>query len=171
KNVLRLRNGGSVPLGAYGYLIAGEEAASQADAPFDFAVTPSSSGGTHAGLGYFYHRSITKLVGVACDPENGQYERLVELSDGLDEITGLNKGMKEQDFDVRFGYYGPGYGVPGEQGDAAMDYLMRKEGILLDPIYSGKTFAGLMDLVKTGEIGGRVLFWHTGGLPTLFAGG
>ncbi|MCH8977613.1 MAG: hypothetical protein IH945_00005 [Armatimonadetes bacterium] len=64
-----------------------------------------------------------------------------------------------------------GVAVPKTMIDAAMDYLMRKEGVLLDPIYSGKTFAGLMDLVKTGEICGRVLFWHTGGLPTLFAGG
>ena len=171
KKVLRLRNGGSVPLGAYGYLVAGEEAVEQADASFNFAITPSSSGGTHAGLGYFYHGSVTKLVGIACDPENGQYERLIELAAGLDEITGSKKTMTEDDFDVRFGYYGPGYGVPGEQGDAALDYLMRTEGVLLDPIYSGKTFAGLLDMVRSGEVGGRVLFWHTGGLPTLFAGG
>ena len=52
-----------------------------------------------------------------------------------------------------------------------MKYLVEQEGILLDPIYSAKAFAGLLDLARKGELGGRVVFWHTGGLPTLFATG
>jgi 1-aminocyclopropane-1-carboxylate deaminase/D-cysteine desulfhydrase-like pyridoxal-dependent ACC family enzyme len=94
---------------------------------------------------------------------------LAELAVGLDDLVRLGRKMSPQDFDFRLGYYGPGYGVHGEEGDAAIEYLVKQEGILLDPIYTGKAFAGLLDLARKGEIGGRVLFWHTGGLPTLFA--
>jgi 1-aminocyclopropane-1-carboxylate deaminase/D-cysteine desulfhydrase-like pyridoxal-dependent ACC family enzyme len=87
----------------------------------------------------------------------------------LDALTGADKRMSEADFDLRLGYVGAGYGVPSPAGEEAFDWLWRKEGVLLDPVYSAKAFSGLLDLARKGEIEGRVLFWHTGGLPTLFA--
>ena len=55
-------------------------------------------------------------------------------------------------------------------GAAAIALMARREGILLDPVYTGKAFAGLIDMARSNEISGRVLFWHTGGFPTLLAG-
>lgn len=169
KKVLRWPNGGSTPLGAYGYYKAGEEADAQIADPFDFVFAPSSSGATHAGLAYYYHGSQQHLIGISCDPEPDMDIHVAHLARGLDEIVGRGVKMKREDIDFRMGYQGPGYGVHGEEGDAAFDYLMKMEGVLLDPIYSAKTFAGLLDLARRKEISGRVLFWHTGGLPTLFA--
>lgn len=169
KRVMRLPNGGSTPLGAYAYYRAGQEADEQCTEPFDYVVTPSSSGGTHAGLGYFYHGHRSHLIGISCDPDPGLVDVMAELAQGLDSIVGRNLKMTPDDFDFRMAYYGPGYGVASDEGQAAMDYLIAKEGILLDPVYTSKAFAGLLDLARKQEISGRVLFWHTGGLPTLFA--
>ncbi|MEX2242842.1 MAG: pyridoxal-phosphate dependent enzyme [Fimbriimonadaceae bacterium] len=169
KKVMKLPTGGSTPLGAYGYYMAGQELEAQRKDPFDFVVTASSSGATHAGLGYFFHGHASTLIGVSCDPEPEMVDDLAEIAMGLDEIVGLGRKMTRNDFDFRLGYYGAGYGVPSDEGDAAMDYLMRTEGILLDPIYTGKAFAGLLDMIRKEEVIGKVLFWHTGGLPTLFA--
>ncbi|MFX9185031.1 pyridoxal-phosphate dependent enzyme, partial [Acinetobacter baumannii] len=72
--------------------------------------------------------------------------------------------------DFRLDYVGPGYGVPSEQGESARRWLASTEGIVLDPVYTGKAFAGLLDLVSKGEVSGKVLFWHTGGLPVACAG-
>jgi 1-aminocyclopropane-1-carboxylate deaminase/D-cysteine desulfhydrase-like pyridoxal-dependent ACC family enzyme len=94
---------------------------------------------------------------------------LWKLATGLDQITGEDRVMVQEDFDLRLDYVGPGYGVASPAGEEAFEYLVEKEGILLDPVYSAKAFSGLLDLVRRGEVGGRVVFWHTGGLPTLFA--
>jgi 1-aminocyclopropane-1-carboxylate deaminase/D-cysteine desulfhydrase-like pyridoxal-dependent ACC family enzyme len=170
KKVMKLPTGGSTPLGAYAYYVAGQELEAQSKDPFDFIVTASSSGATHAGLGYYFHgHARSKLIGVSCDPEPEMVNDLAELVNALDEIARQGRKMLPSDFDFRLGYYGPGYGVASVEGDAAIEYLIKTEGILLDPIYTGKAFSGLLDMVRKGEIGGRVLFWHTGGLPTLFA--
>jgi 1-aminocyclopropane-1-carboxylate deaminase/D-cysteine desulfhydrase-like pyridoxal-dependent ACC family enzyme len=68
-------------------------------------------------------------------------------------------------------YVGPRYAVPTEQGIAAIRRLAQSEGILLDPVYTGKAFAGLLDLVERQQLGHGepIIFLHTGGLPALFA--
>ncbi len=169
--VVVLPTGGSTPLGAYGFFMAGHELEAQAREPFTAIVLPTSSCSTHAGLGYYFHGKQTRVIGISCDPEPELPVELWRLASGLDSFTGLDRMMVREDFDFRLGYVGPGYGVPSVEGDAAIEYLAKQEGILLDPIYSGKAFAGLLDMVRKGEVGGRVLFWHTGGLPTLFATG
>ncbi len=166
-----LPTGGSTALGAYGFFKAGHELESQSRDPFEAIVLPTSSCSTHAGLGYYFHGKPTRVVGISCDPEPELPVELWRLAGGLDSMTGQDRMMVREDFDLRLGYVGAGYGVPGVAGDAAIEYLIKTEGILLDPIYSGKAFAGLLDLVRNGELSGRVLFWHTGGLPTLFATG
>ena len=168
KSVL-LPIGGSTPLGAYGFYMAGQELAAQARDPFDSIVVATSSGSTQAGLGYYFHGTATRVVGISCDPEPELANDLWAIAVGLDQITGLDRLMVKEEFDFRTGYVGAGYGVPSPEGDAAIAWLAQKEGILLDPIYTGKAFAGLLDLAGKGELTGRVLFWHTGGLPTLFA--
>lgn len=169
KKVMLVPTGGSTAVGAYSFYMAGQELSAQSSKPFDYLIVPTSSGSTHAGLAYFFHRSVTRVVGVSCDPEPDLTSELWRLAIGLDQLTGLDKTMVKEDFDLRLDYVGPGYGVSSEQGSLAAGFLVKEEGILLDPIYSSKAFSGLLDLIKKGEVSGRVLFWHTGGLPTLFA--
>lgn len=169
KNAYRMPTGGSTALGAYGFFVAGAELAAQSREPFDWLVVSTSSCSTHAGLAHYFHGKQTRVVGISCDPEPGLVSDLWRLATGLDQLTGEDRTMVEEDFDLRLDYVGPGYGVASEAGEAASEYLVSMEGILLDPVYSAKAFSGLLDLVRRGELSGRVLFWHTGGFPTLFA--
>ena len=81
----------------------------------------------------------------------------------------IEEGSSIDEFLLDLDWVGPGYGVPSEAGMEAIQRLAKSEGIFLDPIYSAKAFAALMGLAVLGAISGRVLFWHTGGLPALFA--
>ncbi len=166
ERVYRIPIGGSSPLGAYGFVVAAREVAAS---EFDFIVTPCSSGSTHAGLAHAFHGSSTRVIGVACDPEPEIMEDLIRLVNGLDELTGLAHGLTEADFDFRLEWAGEAYGIPSPEGEAALERLARTEGIFLDPIYSAKAFAGLLALAESKQIGGKVVFWHTGGTPALFA--
>lgn len=158
--------GGSSPLGAYAFVQATREAQG-----FDHVVCPCSSGSTHAGLGYAFCGTPTKVVGIACDPEPELVDELARLSRGLDEIEGLAKRLGPDDFDLRTDSVGGGYGIPSDDGREAFELMLRTEGIFLDPVYSAKAFAGLIKMARRGELTGRTLFWHTGGLPSLFAPG
>lgn len=166
KSVYRIPVGGSSPLGAYAFYAAASELEGE---KFDAIVVASSSGSTHTGLAYAFLDSLTSVIGVACDDEPLLAEDFSELSIGLHELIGTGRPLKASDFDLRFDWVGAGYGVRSEAGDGAIELLARTEGIFLDPIYSGKAFAGLIDMAKNGAVSGRVLFWHTGGVPALFA--
>lgn len=159
--------GGSTPLGAFGFWKAGQELAAQAD-PFDFIVTASSSGSTQAGLGHYFHGSSTRVVGVSADDEPEIVDDIVTLARGLDRLTGQDKRMSKSDFDFRLDYAFPGYGVPSMETWDAIHLMLHREGIVLDPVYSGKAFFGLLHMVDQLGMQGRILFWHTGGMPSLF---
>jgi 1-aminocyclopropane-1-carboxylate deaminase/D-cysteine desulfhydrase-like pyridoxal-dependent ACC family enzyme len=158
--------GGSSALGAYAFFQAGLELQSQTAVAFDWIVVASSSGSTQTGLAYCFHGSSTKVLGIACDPEPELVDDYEVLYKSLEELAGP-KGR--QDWLLNLNFVGPGYGVPSEAGDLAITEVARKEGIFLDPIYTGKAFAGLLSLARNRKLAGRVLFWHTGGLPALFA--
>lgn len=166
--VYRVPIGGSSPLGAYAFQEAAAELGGQSG-PFDWIVFASSSGSTHTGLLSALRGSPTRVLGVACDPEPEIAEDFADLGRRLDDLTGTAVGLRAEEFDLDFGFVGAGYGVPSPEGQAALTYLARREGVFLDPIYSAKAFACLMHRAKAGTIGGRVLFWHTGGVPALFA--
>ncbi|MDR3687844.1 MAG: D-cysteine desulfhydrase family protein [Fimbriimonas sp.] len=163
-NVYRVPVGGSSPLGAYGFY----EAAKEIDQAFDCIVFASSSGSTHVGLAYGFAGTSTRILGIACDPEPEIANDFAALAQSVRVYIPDGPDLKAADFDLDFGYVGPGYGIASEAGDAAIERLARSEGIFLDPIYTGKAFAGLLDLVQSGRLGGRILFWHTGGTPALF---
>jgi 1-aminocyclopropane-1-carboxylate deaminase/D-cysteine desulfhydrase-like pyridoxal-dependent ACC family enzyme len=167
RKVYRMPIGGSSPLGAYAFALAAQEV--QGD--FDFLVTPSSSGSTHTGLGWHFHGTSTQVIGISADPDPDLElcDDMAELAAQLDELVGSQKRMRPKDFDLRLDWVGDGYGVPSPEGEAAIRQMARTEGLFLDPVYSGKAFAGLLDLAARGELRGRVLFWHTGGMPALFA--
>ncbi len=165
--VYRIPVGGSAPISAFAFTMAGQEVTDQAG-QFDAIVFASSSGSTQVGLATYFFGTGTRVIGIACDPEPELVKDFAKLSDGLVELTGGN-ALAPSDFEFVLGYVGDGYGIPSAKSHAAIELMARKEGIFLDPIYTGKAFAGLMDLVKKGEISGRILFWHTGGVPALFA--
>jgi 1-aminocyclopropane-1-carboxylate deaminase/D-cysteine desulfhydrase-like pyridoxal-dependent ACC family enzyme len=165
RRVYRIPVGGSSPLGAHAFALAVEEIGDG----WDWIVAPCSSGSTFAGLTWGLAESTTRVVGIACDPEEDLMDDLMHLAAGLDELTGTDKDLGAGDFDLRHGWVGPGYGVASAAGQSAQALAASREGLLLDPVYSAKAFSGLIDLARSGLIGGRVLFWHTGGLPTLFA--
>jgi 1-aminocyclopropane-1-carboxylate deaminase/D-cysteine desulfhydrase-like pyridoxal-dependent ACC family enzyme len=153
--------GGSSPQGVHAFVLAAQELSSQP--PFDTIVFASSSGSTHSGLLSAFHGTKTRILGIACDPEPEIGEEFAELLNSYEA-----RQFTKRDFDLNFEFVGPGYGVSSNAGLAAISLMARSEGILLDPIYTGKAFAALLELANRGDLKGRVLFWHTGGVPGLF---
>jgi 1-aminocyclopropane-1-carboxylate deaminase/D-cysteine desulfhydrase-like pyridoxal-dependent ACC family enzyme len=167
RRVYEIPIGGSSALGAFAFYRAASEVIDSGGC-FDWVVTSSSSGSTQTGLTYGFRSVPTRVLGIAADPEPEFIDDLVKLGQALANLIGVPRLDKDA-FKVELGYCGDGYGVTDEQTLEAIRWLSRIEGIFLDPIYSGKAFRGLMDLARTGLVSGTVLFWHTGGLPTLFA--
>jgi 1-aminocyclopropane-1-carboxylate deaminase/D-cysteine desulfhydrase-like pyridoxal-dependent ACC family enzyme len=169
KKVYDIPVGGSTPLGALGFALAGEELMAQGGQRFSAVVTASSSGSTQTGLAYALAGTGVKVVGIGCDPEPEMPHYLADLAGRLDDLTGKGVRLTPDDLPFLTDWVGDGYNVPSEKGARAAEYLAEREGILLDPIYSAKGFAGLLDLARSGQLTGSVVFWHTGGMPTLFA--
>jgi L-cysteate sulfo-lyase len=171
--------GGSNPIGASGYVAAMEELLIQCadrDLCFDHIVFASSSGGTQAGLtvGARALQYDGRILGVSVDQPAGALRRaLADLATATAEHLGLDLAFALRDFDVDDCYLGGGYGVVGDLEREALRTMGSIEGIILDPVYTGRAFGGLLDLVRQGAFqpGERVLFWHTGGTAGLFGYG
>jgi D-cysteine desulfhydrase family pyridoxal phosphate-dependent enzyme len=165
--------GGSSPTGALGYAFAMEEFVGQ-KVEADWIVFASSSGGTQAGLvlgaRVFGHKG--KLLGISIDePERKLQEHVAELASDASERMGKRIEFAAEDVLVKADYAAPGYGVlTGAERDA-ISLFAKCEGLLLDPVYTGRAAAGLIDLIHKGffKKDESVLFWHTGGSPALFA--
>lgn len=168
--------GGSNPVGVSGYVAAMEELLRQceeSDIHFDHIVLASSSGGTQAGLmvGARALRYEGHVLGISVDPKADALRRtLAELATATAEHLGLGLTFTPAGFAVNDDYLGGGYGVVGDLERQAIRTVAGAEGVLLDPVYTGRAFGGLMDLIGQGafESGERVLFWHTGGTAGLF---
>jgi len=172
--------GGSNGIGATGYVVAMIEAMEQLRASgqrVDHMVFGSSSGGTQAGmtLGARIAGFEGKLHGLSIDkgePELGAYEEEVaQIANECAQYVGSEARITKQDIKVVYGYMGEGYGVVGDLERDAIRLMARREGIVLDPVYAGRAFGALVDLIRRGVFkrGETVLFWHTGGAPALFA--
>jgi L-cysteate sulfo-lyase len=169
--------GGSNPIGATGYVAAMEELMEQArqmNLRFDRIVFASSSSGTQAGLvvGARATGYAGQVLGISVDEKRQVLQAKVaalatETAAHLGQITKFAPG----DIDVNADYLGAGYGVMGEPEREAIRLAAETEGLLLDPVYTGRAFAGLIDLIRKGSLrrGETVLFWHTGGTSALFA--
>ena len=169
--------GGSNPIGATGYVAAMEELMEQAkqmNLHFDRIVFASSSSGTQAGLavGAKATRYTGQVLGISVDEKREDLQtkaaRLAtETAAHLGQIMKFTPG----DIHVNADYLGAGYAVLGEPEREAIRLAAQTEGLLLDPVYTGRAFAGMMDLIRKGSIrhDETVLFWHTGGTPALFA--
>jgi L-cysteate sulfo-lyase len=174
--------GGSDPVGALGYAVALEEAVTQGNGlgvRFDAMVFASSSGGTHAGLvaGAWALRNDIPIAGVSIDETREDLQKMVAgIANGCSELLGVPHSFAPGEIVAEDGYLGGGYGVVGDLERGAIRLMARQEGILLDPVYTGRAFGGLLDLLARGEAAwlprgheANVLFWHTGGAPALFA--
>ncbi len=137
-------------------------------------VVTSGSGATHTGIA-----AAVKALGLPCHvtgisirPQNPpQRERIATLSQSAATHYGIPCALTPDEVDVREEYYGEGHGVTTIAGRDAVHTVARMEGILLDLTYTGKAMSGLIDLVRKGHFSQseRVVFVHTGGIPSLFA--
>jgi D-cysteine desulfhydrase family pyridoxal phosphate-dependent enzyme len=171
--------GGSNGRGSLGYVRAAleiEEQAKAAGVADAWIVVATGSGGTLAGLlaGLRVIGSSLRLIGIDVASIWKNYPELVaRIANDALGLLGLPASVKPADVSlIERTYVGRGYAVPTSEGTAAIKRLLRTEGLLLDPTYTGKAFAGLLDLHESGQCGDQepVIFWHTGGLPGLFAG-
>ncbi len=169
--------GGSNPIGALGYVACAQEILAQAfdkGIQFDHLVCASGSGGTHSGLltGMRAMGSRIPVTGISVRRPVPEQEDLIGgLTSETREFLGLPSGPVEGELRIFDDYVGPGYSLPTEEMAEAVRIFARKEGILLDPVYTGKAAAGLLDLIQKGHFkrGEKVLFLHTGGSPGLYA--
>jgi len=165
--------GGSSPTGAAAYAYAVRELMAQAVAP-DWIVFATSSGGTQAGLvaGKALFGFPGQVLGISVEEEAGKFKGVVaNLAKNVTKLLGNEINFTNEDVLVRDDYLGGGYAVMGAPEREAIQLFARHEGLLVDPVYTGRAAAGLIDLIRRGffPADSTVLFWHTGGLPALFA--
>ncbi len=170
--------GGSTPIGAAAYVRAALELAQQLIEqqvhPTRLFLASSTSGGTHAGLalGAKLLGDPFRIVGVAVEHDAETIrQRVLMLANETAEILGLAVRLASADVLVDDRWIGPDYGIPDASTIEAMTLAARTEGLVLDPVYTGKALAGLIGHARAGEIepGETVVFLHTGGAPALFA--
>ncbi len=172
--------GGSTELGATGFVEALFELERQTSAiglNFDHLVFASSSGGTQAGLmvGKRLLNQNYRITGIAIDKianaEQSLAERILELANATARFLGTGLRLSSTDLHLDEGYSGRGYGEVSPGDREAIQLLAGHEGILLDPVYTGRAMAGLIAKVRQGcfRTDEKVLFWHTGGTPALYA--
>ncbi len=176
RKVYAIPGGGSNPTGALGYANCAIEIVNQAnecDLVIDSIVHATGSAGTQAGLIVglkAIHANIPLLgIGVRA-PRLKQEENVYNLAVATAEKLGCPGVVERNDVVANTDYVGEGYGIATPAGIEAIEMFARLEGILLDPVYSGKGAAGLIDLVRRGHFkkGQRVVFVHTGGSAALF---
>jgi L-cysteate sulfo-lyase len=169
--------GGSNPVGALGYIGCALEIIAQSN---DQGIVPSrivhatGSAGTQAGLlvGARASNSGIPVLGIGVNaPKDKQEEKVYKLAVETADFVGAPGVVGRDDVVANCDYVGDGYGIPTKAMNDAVLLLARLEGLLFDPVYSGKGLAGLLDLIGKGEIGSdeTVVFVHTGGSAALFA--
>jgi D-cysteine desulfhydrase family pyridoxal phosphate-dependent enzyme len=165
--------GGSSPTGPLGYAFAKKEFLEQ-NIPADWIVFGTSSGGTHAGLvlGQRIFGFKGRILGISIDePEEWLKVRVSELASDASERLGEMIKLTPADVLATADYCKAGYGVLTEAEREAVKLFAKHEGLLLDPVYTGRAAAGMIDLIRKGffKKDETILFWHTGGTPALFA--
>ncbi|MSO93993.1 MAG: D-cysteine desulfhydrase [Rhodospirillales bacterium] len=169
--------GGSNTVGALGYVDAAMELVTQANdagIKIDAVVHGSGSTGTQAGLvaGLQGMNSGIRVIGISVSkPRQTMEQAVFELTEATADFLGIKGGIARDSVEVNSDYVGPGYGRPTDGMKEAVTLMARQEGILLDPVYTGKAMAGLIDYCRRGLFGKKdtVVFLHTGGSPGLFA--
>lgn len=171
--------GGSNLTGALGFVNAVKELSEQLEKQnlaIDYIFFASSSGGTQAGLmlGKELYQLNSKLIAISIDKDETNGSTLEEivlklLNEGCTKFN-IDKDYQLPDILINRDYDKSGYGVVTKNEISTINQLAQTEGILLDPVYSGRAFAGMLDMLKNKKItpNSNILFWHTGGLPAIF---
>lgn len=175
--VYAIPGGGSNAVGAAGYANAAAELVGQAETGglgIDAIVLASGSAGTHSGMlaGLLGAGSKIPVYGISVRAEAAaQQAKVLDLAQAAAAHIGLGGQIDPAGIRVDDRFVGAGYGIPADSTLEAVRKMAELEGILLDPVYTGKTFAGLLGLVREGvfRAGQRVVFLHTGGSSALFA--
>jgi D-cysteine desulfhydrase len=171
--------GGSNALGICGYVSGIAELYQQLqpdEIKFDCIVLPSGSGGTQAGiiLGARALGVNCRILGISVFEKAEQLRQQVAqlVAEGA-ALLGLDIPCFGSDVEIVDAYLGDGYGVLGEMEKEAIKLAGCTEGLLVDPVYTGRALGGLVDMIMKSNFvkGQRILFWHTGGIPALFAYG
>ncbi len=168
--------GGSNTVGALGYVSCAQELVQQADEmglKIDRLVTATGSAGTHAGLvvGLQGVNAHIPVLGIGVRlPRERQEANVFRLAEATADYCGVRGGIPREAVVANCDYVGDGYGIPTPGMVEAVRMMAHEEGILLDPVYSGKAMAGMIDLIRKGSIGRdeTVVFLHTGGAVGLF---
>ena len=176
EKVYVIPGGGSNRVGALGYVSCAQELMQQADdmgLKIDRIVTATGSAGTQAGLvvGMEGMNANVPVLGIGVRlPKDRQEANVHRLAEATADYVGVHGGIPRSAVMANCDYVGPGYGQPTPGMTEAVLMLARLEGLLLDPVYSGKAMAGMIDLIRKGEIckDETVVFLHTGGAVGLF---
>jgi len=165
--------GGSNTTGATAYAFAMKELLDQKYQP-DWIIFASSSAGTQAGLvtGARLFGFKGNILGISVDETEADLKaHVASLANATADALGEKINFLPQDIMVNADYLGGGYGIMGAPEIEAIRLFARQEGLLLDPVYTGRAAAGLIDLIRKGYFKQEeiVLFWHTGGTPALFS--
>jgi len=177
RNPYVIPGGGSNAIGALGYVNAALELVAQANdlgLRIDRLVHATGSAGTQAGLvaGLAAMNSGIPVLGIGVRaPKDKQEGNVFRLAGETAELIGAPGAVRREQVMANCDYVGEGYGISTRESVAAIEGFARREGILLDPVYSGKGAAGLIDLLQRGEFAAEenVVFLHTGGSQALFA--
>ena len=172
-----IAGGGSNALGGLGYVACAQEMQQQffdGGLCFDRLVVGSGSSGTHGGLvaGFLGNHIAMPILGIGVSRDPADQDPLVwKEAQAVCDLLGVNITVPREAVKSVGGYWQPKYSVPNARMVEAVQMAARTEGLLLDPVYTGKVMAGLVGLARAGELGAgeRVLFMHTGGLPSLHA--
>lgn len=169
--------GGSNALGGLGYVACAQELQQQMyeqGVSFDHVIVGSGSSGTHGGLlaGFLGNRIAIPVTGIGVSRDPADQEPLVfREAQAIFDLLGLDFRVPREKVVSVGGYWQPKYSLPNVRMVEAVQMAARTEGLLLDPVYTGKIMAGLIGLARAGTLRAseRVLFLHTGGLPSLHA--
>ncbi len=165
--------GASNAVGTMGYVEAMKELMEQGTNT-DTILLASSSGGTQAGLvlGARLFGYTGKILGISIDHQAVKMQnKIAGLAGEASERIGEKITFAPNEILINDEFIGPGYGVMGELEKNAIRLFAMKEGILLDPVYTGRAAGGMIHLIERKQLvqGQNILFWHTGGVPALFA--
>jgi D-cysteine desulfhydrase len=172
-----IQGGASNEIGALGYVACAQEILNQSfeqGLHFDHVVCASGSAGTHAGLvtGLVGSNSRLPVVGINVSrPKDIQESLVFSLVEKTAHLLGIRQAIPREAVRCFDDYVGPGYSLPSAAMVDAVKLIARTEAILMDPVYTGKAMAGMIDLVKKGFFGPaeKLLFVHTGGSPGIYA--
>ena len=167
----------SAVLGAVGWVAAADELTTQLkdqDIDAQHVVLANGGGGTQAGLvlGLKYLRANCEVIGISIlNNKEAATTAVIEHTDATADFLGLDVKVSPDELQINDSYVGEGYGIPTKECIDAIRLVAQTEGIFLDPVYTGKAMAGLIDLVNKGYFKSKetIVFIHTGGIPALFA--